>query len=77
MLLTVAVEQHIHDAIKLSQSKNAQKICANSINPYGEKGAPDKMVKILENTDYTDFEKEVYDLGPKHNRNLTHYKYTK
>ena len=58
-------KQHIHDAIKLSQSKNFQKICANSINPYGEKGAPDKIVKILENTDYTDLlKKEFYDLSP-------------
>ena len=64
VLLTVC-RINSHDAIKLSQSKNFQKICANSINPYGEKGAPDKIVKILENTDYTDLlKKEFYDLSP-------------
>ena len=59
------VKQDIHNAIKLSQTEIFQRICANSNNPYGEKGAPDKIVKILTNTDYTNLlKKEFYDLRP-------------
>ena len=56
--------QHIRNAIKLSQTEEFQKICANSTNPYGEKGAPDKIVKILANTDYEGLlKKEFFDLS--------------
>ena len=57
-------KQHIHDAIKLSQTEKFQRICANSTNPYGEKGAPEKIVKILASMDYVDLlKKEFYDLS--------------
>ena len=53
-------KQHIHDATKLSQSNKFSKDLCKLNKSLWRKRVPDKIVKILENTDYTDLLKKSF-----------------